>query len=317
MINFKDLVTAGLHYGHQASRWNPAMAPYIWGIKNEVHLIDVSKTAFQLEKAAKFLESIASQGKSILWIGTKKAAQNVVKERAASLNNPYVTHRWIGGTLTNFSQVKKSVTKLLHYEDILDKSEQYPYTKKELNTLQKIARRLDANVGGIRHLQWPIGAVVIVDIKKEHAALLEAANSGVPVVALVDTNVNPALVDYVIPGNDDAPKAVKLIVDYLADATERGYEKAKVESEAKKAEIKAQKEAKELAKTKEKQADVKANAEAAETSEEEEPARKEKALKPKVKKMKADEDAEEKKPAKKGNPARAKGAVKKTVGATD
>lgn len=315
MINFRDLVAAGLHYGHQASRWNPAMEPYIWGEKNQVHLIDVSKTAFQLEKAAKFLESVAAQGKPILWIGTKKAAQNTVKARAIGLNNPFVTHRWIGGTLTNFPQVKKSVTKLLHYEDILEKSEQYPYTKKELNTLQKISRRLEANVGGIRNLQWPVAAVVIVDIKKEHAAMLEAATSGVPIVALVDTNVDPALIDYVIPGNDDAPKAIKLIVDYLADAAERGYEVAKKEAAAKKAEAKAQKDAKDLAKTKEAEADMHAHDDA-ELSEEEEEVEVRKSAKPKVKKMKAEQDVvEEKKDTKKSNPVRASG-VKKAADTT-
>lgn len=306
MINFRDLVAAGLHYGHQASRWNPAMEPYIWGVKNEVHLIDVSKTAYQLEKAAKFLESVAAEGKSILWVGTKKAAQNIVKSNAADLGNPFVTHRWIGGTLTNFPQVKKSVTKLLHYEDILDKSEQYPYTKKELNTLQKVSRRLEANVGGIRNLQWPVAAVVIVDVKKDRAALLEAASSGVPVVALVDTNVDPALVDYVIPGNDDAPKAIKLVVDYLAEAAGRGYETAKKDAAAKKAEAKAQKEAEALAKTKVKEADIKAAEDAELSLEEESDA--EESSKPKVKKMKS--DSGEKKPVKKGNPVRAKGAKK-------
>ena len=121
MIDFKQLVKAGVHFGHRTSVWCPLMEPYIWGHKNNVHLIDVSKTAFQLEKAAKFLETVAAEGKSILWVGTKKAAQEVVRSVAERLNMPYVNHRWIGGTLSNYSQVKKSVTKLLHYEDVLPK----------------------------------------------------------------------------------------------------------------------------------------------------------------------------------------------------
>ncbi len=227
MIDFKSLIKAGVHFGHQKSRWFPKMAPYIWGFKNDVHLIDVSKTAGQLEKATLFLEGIAAEGKSILWIGTKKPAQNTILTTAMRLNMPYVYHRWIGGTLSNYSQVKKSVTRLLHYEDIIAKSEKYPhYTKKELNTFQKIVDRLKKNVGGIRNLTWPVGAIVIVDIRKEQSALKEAAAVGIPVVALVDTNSDPTLVDYVIPGNDDAPRAIKIIIDYLSEAVQRGQEKA-------------------------------------------------------------------------------------------
>ena len=192
------------------------MDPYIWGSKNNVSLIDVSKTAYQLEKAAKFLESIAAEGKTILWVGTKKPAQDVISSVATALNMPSVTHRWIGGTLSNYSQVTKSRTKLLHYEDVLAKAEKYPfYTKKEFNVIQKAVERLKKNVGGIRSLTWPVAAIVLVDILKERSALKEAARMGVPVVALVDTNADPSLVDYVIPGNDDAPRAIKLVVDYL------------------------------------------------------------------------------------------------------
>jgi small subunit ribosomal protein S2 len=228
MIDFRDLVKAGVHFGHQTSRWCPKMAPFIWGEKNNVHLIDVSKTAAQLEKAAKFLEDVAAEGKMILWIGTKKPAQNIVTEAAQSLNMPFVSHRWIGGTLSNFYQVKKSITKLLHLEDVIAKAEKTStfYTKKELGVINKQIDRLKKNVGGIRNLTWPVGAIVLVDVRKEQAGLKEANSVGVPVVALVDTNGDPSNVDFVIPGNDDAPRAIKVVVDYLKEAAQKGKEVA-------------------------------------------------------------------------------------------
>lgn len=227
MIDFRVLVKAGVHFGHQKMRWCPKMEQYIWGYKNNVYLIDVSKTASQLEKASLFLHDIASQGKSVLWIGTKKAARDIVQETATGLGMPYVVHRWIGGTLSNNSQVKKSVTKLLHYEDVLTKADAFTHhTKKELNVFKKMVDRLQKNIGGIRNLGWPVGAIVIVDVRKEHSALKEASSMGVPVVALVDTNSDPSLVDYVIPANDDAPRSIKVLIDYLAASVNEGKQKA-------------------------------------------------------------------------------------------
>ncbi len=223
MIDFKELVKAGVHFGHQASRWVPKMSPYIWGVKNKVHLIDVSKTAHQLERAAMFLQEVATENKQILWVGTKKPARGIVQSVATKLDMPYVNHRWVGGTLSNFAQVKKSVTRLLHYEDVLAKSEKYPhYTKKELNEIKKSIDRLKNIVGGIRKLSWPVGAVVLVDVNKEQSALKEAVKVGIPVVALVDTNSDPSLVDYVIPANDDAPRSIAVILEYLLQAVETG-----------------------------------------------------------------------------------------------
>lgn len=235
MIDFRQLVKVGIHFGHQTSRWCPKMAPYIWGFKNKVHLIDVSKTAFQLEKAAQFLEKTAAKGEQILWVGTKKAARDTIYKLATKLNMPYVNHRWIGGTLSNYSQVRKSVTKLLHYEDVVAKAEKFPhYTKKELNTFQKIINRLKKSIGGIVDLKWPIGALVVVDVEKEQSAVREAAVMGVPVVAIVDTNGDPSLVDYVIPANDDAPQAIEFIMDHLAKAVSKGEEIAREESKQRK-----------------------------------------------------------------------------------
>lgn len=226
MIDFRELVKAGVHFGHQTSRWCPKMAPFIWGHRNNIHLIDVSKTAHQMEKAAAFLENVAQKGRPIMWVGTKKSAQEVIKAAAQRVEMPFVNYRWVGGTLSNYGQVKKSVTKMLHFEDVVEKSEKYPlYTKKELNLFQKQLGRLAKNVGGIRTLTWPVGALVLVDVNKEQAALKEAIAMGVPVVAMVDTNSDPSLVDYAIPANDDAPRSIKLVIDYLADAALRGKEK--------------------------------------------------------------------------------------------
>lgn len=258
MIDFKELIQAGVHFGHQKTRWNPKMAPYIWGFKSNVHLIDVSKTAFFLERAAKFLEQVAAEGKGILFVGTKKAARDIVHATAVKLGMPYVNHRWIGGTLSNFSQVKKSVTKCLHYEDILAKSENFPhYTKKELNVFKKVVERLKINIGGITNLKWPIGAVVVVDVNKEQSAVKEALTMGIPVVGLVDTNSDPTPIKYVIPSNDDAPRAIKLLINYLAEAIERGQETAKKQAEQQRKEKEAAKAAKKEAAAKEKDAEPK------------------------------------------------------------
>jgi len=236
MIDFRSLIKAGVHFGHQKTRWCPKMEPYIWGFKNNVHLIDVSKTAIQLDRAAKFLQELAEQGKPILWVGTKKAAQDIIYQTATGLNLPYVNHRWIGGTLSNNSQVKKSVTKLLHFEDIVAKADKFPhYTKKEFSIFQKNADRLNKNVGGIRALTWPVGAVVIVDVLKEQSALKEAARMGIPVVALVDTNADPSMIDYVIPANDDAPRSIKILIDYLGQAVRKGQEAGAAAQEEKRA----------------------------------------------------------------------------------
>ena len=236
MIDFKKLIDARVHFGHKADRWSPLMKPYIWGKKSGVHLIDVSKTAFQIERSAKFLESIAAEGKQILWVGSKRPAQETIKELATKLDMPYVNHRWVGGTLTNWPQVKRSVTKMLHYEDVISKAEKFPhYTKKELNEMRKNLDKLKVIVDGMRNLKYPVGALVVVDVNKEATAIKEATKMGIPVVGLVDTNSDPSMIDYVIPANDDSPRSVKVILDYLAEAVERGVAKAKTASAEKKA----------------------------------------------------------------------------------
>lgn len=223
MIDFKKLISAGVHFGHQTSRWLPKMRQYIWGARNGIHLIDVSKTAHQLEKSAQFLREVAAEGKQILLVGTKKPARDVIKSVADAVSMPYVNHRWVGGTLSNFSQVKKLITRLLHHEDVLAKSEKYPYyTKKELSKVKKNVERLNTVIGGIRTLAWPVGAIVIVDVIKESSALKEAMTMGVPVVALVDTNSDPSGINYVIPANDDAPQSIAVLLGYLQEAVVQG-----------------------------------------------------------------------------------------------
>ncbi len=222
MIDIKILIENGVQFGHQTWRWSPRMARYIWGSKNGVHLIDVSKTAVQLEKASTFLEGIAAEGKQILWVGTKKAAHDIIKSTAERLGCPYASNRWVGGTLTNFSQVKKSVTKLLHFEDVVNNTEKQTYTKKEIGVFQKVVNRLRDNVGGVRSLTWPVGALVIVDAKKEATAIKEAGVMGLPIVALVDTNSDPSGISFVIPGNDDVARSIRVIIDELASAVARG-----------------------------------------------------------------------------------------------
>ncbi|MBA3954506.1 30S ribosomal protein S2 [Candidatus Dependentiae bacterium] len=225
MIDLRLLIKSGVHFGHQKSKRNPKMDPYIWGYKNNIHLIDVSKTAFQMEKAAKFLESIVSEGKSILWVGTKKAAQEIIRTTAQELNLPYVVNRWVGGTCTNYRQIRKAVANMLHDKDVIAKADELShYTKKELSTIQKRSDRLEKNVGGIVNLAWPIGALVVIDVKKEHVCIKEALSMGIPVVALVDTNSDPSDIDFVIPANDDAPRSIEVVVNYLAESVKRGQE---------------------------------------------------------------------------------------------
>ncbi len=227
MIDKRKLIESGVHFGHQKSKWNPKMKPYIWGHKNNVHLIDVFKTAEELERASKFLESVVANGETILLVGTKKAAQNGITQIAKELNLPYVNNRWIGGTFSNFRQVKKSVANYLHFKDILEKSNEFNYTKKELNIIQKKFDRLAKNVGGIVNLSWPIGAVLVVDVKKEHVCVKEAVSMSIPIVALVDTNGDPSNIDYVIPANDDAPRSIELLLNYIAENIKKGQEVAK------------------------------------------------------------------------------------------
>lgn len=227
MIDFRQLIDVGLHFGHQKSRWCPKMEPYIWGHRGGVHLIDISKTAHALQKTAIFLEAVVARGETVLWVGTKKQAKEAIKAIGLATGMPYVDYRWVGGTITNNPQVKKAVTKLLHYDDILAKASQENsiYTKKEIARIQKLADRLRRTFGGLKALTMPIGAVIVIDVRKENTALLEATASGVPVVGLVDTNSDPSSVHMIIPGNDDSAKGIAFVLEYLGEAVKKGVAK--------------------------------------------------------------------------------------------
>jgi len=220
-LDLKEMLDAGIHFGHRTSRWSPKMLPYIWGARNKVHLLDVSKTAFLLERAGNFLKDSTAQGKSILFVGTKKPAQETTQKNASSVKMPFVIHRWVGGTLSNYEQVKKAITRLLHLKDVIAKPLAH-YKKKEIVTLQKEVNRLEKNVGGIVDLDFPPAAVIVIDAKKEATAIKEAMKLNIPVVALVDTNTNPEGISYLIPGNDDSPRSIEFIITYLAQAVAEG-----------------------------------------------------------------------------------------------
>jgi len=221
MIDLKELLKAGVHFGHRTSRWSPKMKPYIWGAKNKIHLIDIAKTAFLLDRATKFIRKITSDGGSILWVGTKKAAREIIKKTASSLDMPYVIHRWVGGTLSNFGQIKKAITRLLYLQEIVSKPSP-TYSKKELSSLHKEITRLEKNVGGILHLSYPPTALIIVDAKKERSSITEALRLKIPIIAIVDTNTDPTDINFVIPANDDAPRSIACIIDKLAAMAQEG-----------------------------------------------------------------------------------------------
>ena len=220
-LDLKKMLDAGLHFGHRTSRWSPKMNPYIWGARNKVHLLDVSKTAFLLERAGKFLKESAAQGKSVLFVGTKKPAQEITSRNAQSVQMPFVIHRWVGGTLSNYEQVKKAITRLLHLKDVIAKPLIH-YKKKEIGMLQKEVARLEKNVGGIIELDFPPAALIVIDAKKEATAVKEALRLRIPVVAIVDTNTDPDGISYLIPANDDSPRSIDFVVTYLTQALAEG-----------------------------------------------------------------------------------------------
>jgi small subunit ribosomal protein S2 len=220
-IDLKQLLEVGIHFGHKTSRWSPQMRPFIWGARNKIHLIDISKTAFLLERAGAFAKSMAATGGEILFVGTKKPAQDLVRKTAMNLSMSFVVHRWIGGTLSNFEQVKKAITRLLHFQDVIKKNLSN-YKKKELVTMQKEVERLEKNIGGIINLSYPPAAIVVIDGKKEHAVIKEASRLGIPIIGLIDTNTDPKGVTHVIPGNDDSPKSIEFVLNYLETAIKAG-----------------------------------------------------------------------------------------------
>jgi len=218
VISKKQLLEAGVHFGHNTRRWNPKMKEYIYEERNGIYIIDLTKTEKLVEEAYQALYTIAQNGGKVLFVGTRKQTQDVIKEEATRANMFYVDQRWLGGTLTNFKTIKKSIAKLFRYEQMAEDGTFDVLPKKEVILIKKEQEKLEKNIGGIKNLTSTPDALVVVDPKTEHSAVLEARKSNIPIFGLVDTNCDPEDVDYVIPANDDAIRSVKLIVATLANA---------------------------------------------------------------------------------------------------
>ena len=218
VVAMKQLLEAGVHFGHQTRRWDPRMAPYIFTERNGIYIIDLQKTAKKIDEAYAVLKGIIDEGKTVIFVGTKKQAQECVKEEAERCGMYYVNQRWLGGMLTNFGTIKNRVEKMKKIEAMEQDGTFDLLPKKEVIGLKKELEKLQKNLGGIRDMNEVPGAMFVVDPKKERIAILEARKLGIPVIGLVDTNCNPEDVDYVIPGNDDAIRAIKLIVEAMANA---------------------------------------------------------------------------------------------------
>ena len=222
VVTMKELLEAGVHFGHQTKRWNPKMKPYIFGARNGIYILDLQQTVKFLDVAYAFIRDIVAKGEKILFVGTKKQAQEAIYEEAARCGMFYVNHRWLGGTLTNFQTIKKSIDKLRELEK-MEKNEGFQgLPKKEVLQLQKKAAKLNKYLGGIKDMDRFPGVLFIVDPKRERIAISEARKLGVPTVAIVDTNCDPDEIDYVIPGNDDAIRAIRLFATKMADAVIEG-----------------------------------------------------------------------------------------------
>ena len=222
VVSLKQLLEAGVHFGHQTRRWNPKMKKYIYAARNDIHIIDLQQTVTQAEEAYKFVRDIAASGKPVLFVGTKKQAQAAIKAEAERCGMYYVNNRWLGGTLTNYKTIKSRIERLNKINQMEKLGEFDLLPKKEVAKLVEERDKLQANLGGIKDMKGIPSAIFIVDPKKEKNAVDEARKLGIPVVAIVDTNCDPDEVDYVIPGNDDAIRAIKLIAATLADAIIEG-----------------------------------------------------------------------------------------------
>ncbi len=232
VVSMKNLLEAGVHFGHQTRRWNPKMKPFIFTERNGIYILDLQNTLARIETAYSFVRDTVSQGGTLLFVGTKKQAQEAIEEEAKRCKMPYVNNRWLGGMLTNFDTIKKRIARLNKLEDIInDGTTALP--KKEILKLQKEYIKLERNLGGIRGLEKLPGAIYIVDTRKERIALKEARRVEVPIVGIVDTNCDPDEVDYIVPGNDDAIRAVGLITKIMADAVIEGRASAVSEEEEK------------------------------------------------------------------------------------
>ncbi len=236
-IKYNDLLDAGVHFGHLTRKWDPKMAPYIFMERNGIHILDLNKTIACLEDAAAYMQNIVRSGRKIMFVATKKQAKNIVAEHAQKLKMPFVTERWLGGMLTNFATIRKSLKKMSSIEKLQKDEAFLNLAKRERLMISREKAKLEKVLGGIADLTRLPAALFVVDIKREHIAIKEAQKLNIPVIAMVDTNSNPELVDMPIPANDDAWKSIQLIADYLAKSVEQGLmERKKDKDDAKHAE---------------------------------------------------------------------------------
>ena len=221
-VSIRELLEAGVHFGHQTARWNPKMREYIYGSRNGIHILDLQKTLPLFNDAFNFVSAAVSRGESVLFVGTKKQAQEVVRTQALRCGMYHVTHRWLGGTLTNFRTIKQSIERLKNIDRMLTDGTTDALTKKETLRLLREQEKLEANLGGIKSMDHLPGVIFVVDTNKEHIAVSEARKLGIKVIAILDTNSDPEGIDYPIPGNDDAIRAIELFASRVADAVISG-----------------------------------------------------------------------------------------------
>ena len=228
-IPMREMLEAGVHFGHQTNRWDPRMKPYIFGARNGIYIIDLQQTVPMFDKAYEFLVKVTARGEKVLFVGTKRQAQEVVQEHSRRAGQFFVNNRWLGGTLTNYRTVRQSIDRLRAIEKMAEDGTFEKLTKKEVLFLTREQTKLEKNLGGIKDMAKLPGAIFVVDTRKEHIAIAEAKKLGIPVVGLVDTNCNPEDIDYIVPGNDDAIRSIRLFINRAADACIEGnsvYEKS-------------------------------------------------------------------------------------------
>ncbi|HNX88536.1 MAG TPA: 30S ribosomal protein S2 [Paludibacteraceae bacterium] len=227
--NFEELLEAGCHFGHLKRKWNPAMAPYIFMERNDIHIIDLHKTVVKIDEAAAAMKQIAKSGRKILFVATKKQAKDVVADKATSVGMPYITERWAGGMLTNFPTIRKAVKKMTTIDKMSTDGTFDNISKREKLQITRQREKLEKNLGSIADLTRLPSALFVVDVMKEHIAVKEAQRLGIPVFGIVDTNSNPNDIDFVIPANDDATKSVEVILNAMCAAIQEGLEERKIE----------------------------------------------------------------------------------------
>ncbi len=224
-LTMKDMLDAGVHFGHQKERWNPKMKPFVYTSRGGIHIIDLQKTLAKAKEAMQFVENMAADGQRLIFVGTKKQAEETIQAAAKRCGQYFVTKRWLGGTLTNFVTIKQSIDRLKKIDQMREKGELDFFSKKERSSMEKEYMKLNDYLQGIRDMKEPAGMLFVVDINKEHIAVLEAKKLGIKVVGLCDTNSDPNLIDYPIPANDDAIRSIKLFSEMIADAYEAGAKK--------------------------------------------------------------------------------------------